>query len=265
MTNKQIKRLLLHKLGVTPQALSLQANRERAKLPMTTEEAVYVIAHRNGIPIHRYLNEDQLTKIQQLVSQSKSSSRPDSHAARSKKRVPAPERIIVIAGRFRGTDPILPPAKLAEARRMAAVYPLFYLLENSLREVIKRVMKHHFGENWWDAEMLVNGNLRDIKTKADSRQKKEQDIVWHQRRGSHPIDYTNLEDLPTIASSKSNLFFPSILGEKDSFMHNMKELYLSRNVVGHMGCLDETNISDIEVKVERWQKQMKVSLPNIPE
>ena len=94
---------------------------------------------------------------------------------------------------FKGTDPILPPKKISEANEMAVVYPVLYLLENSIREVIDRVMISRYGDNWWDSE--APKGLRDT---VSGRMADEKKNCWHQRRGDRPIDYLDLNQLTTL-------------------------------------------------------------------
>jgi hypothetical protein len=52
-TNARLKEALLKKLGVTPQALSQRAKKRKKQLPMSTEQAVYTIAHDEGLDLSK--------------------------------------------------------------------------------------------------------------------------------------------------------------------------------------------------------------------
>jgi len=171
--------------------------------------------------------------------------------------------VIRFPNEFKAKDPILPDSKLREAKEMAAIYPLLYVLENSIREVIKRVMKEKHGDEWWQ-DRLTDGKAKNVKDKAASRMKTETRNKWHQRRGSHPVDYVELEDLETIVRSNEVDFFPNVLSDKEWFRQFMRELVASRNVVCHMNPLDKTNIQDLKVKVARWNKQIGASDSKLP-
>ena len=41
------------------------------------------------------------------------------------------------------------------------LYPILYVLENSMREVVRRIMRAQFGDDWWDKH-LVCGKLKTI-------------------------------------------------------------------------------------------------------
>ena len=131
-TNRDLRRALLDKLGVTPQALSQRAKRLKKKMPMKTEEAVYVIAHKEGIPIDKYLDAETLRRIQDIIAKLASieegaASYPSRQKDKGKK-----SQIVEIPGKIRISVPNLPEKKLKDAGEMAKVYPHLYVLELSL-------------------------------------------------------------------------------------------------------------------------------------
>jgi len=106
-------------------------------------------------------------------------------------------------------DPILPQKKLAEVAAMIKVYPVLYGLENSIRELIKRVMSDKFGKDWWDTQ-LTTSKLRGVRDTANGRMTQEKTKhSWHQRRGSHPIDYVQFDDLEKILRAKKASISPA--------------------------------------------------------
>jgi hypothetical protein len=148
---------------------------------------------------------------------------------------------------------MLSPSKLGEAQEMAVLYPILYVLENSMREVVKRVMTVKFGSDWWETQ-LTSGKLKSAYQTADGRMKKESRQRWHQRRGDHPVDYVGLDELGDIITGKPDVFFTDMLAtDVDWFKHFMRELEPSRNVLCHMNPLSETNARDLTTKLERWE------------
>ena len=72
MTNRELRTALLNKLKITQQALSLRVKKIKSRNPMTTEEATYLIAHREGIILDKYLDKEavaNIRRIQQDISQ----------------------------------------------------------------------------------------------------------------------------------------------------------------------------------------------------
>src|SRR5262245_49013599 len=68
-TNRIVREALLKQLNITPQALSLRAQKRKRELPMSTELAVYTIAHENGIDVSRFLSKEETAEVRELISQ----------------------------------------------------------------------------------------------------------------------------------------------------------------------------------------------------
>src|SRR5690242_7551582 len=68
-TNRELRRALLRKLGVTPQGLSHRVQKKIKQLPMNTSEATYVIAHDEGLRLGDYLTQDELANVRHLQAQ----------------------------------------------------------------------------------------------------------------------------------------------------------------------------------------------------
>jgi len=267
-TNSALKEALLEKLGITKQGLSARVQVKKKVLPITTEDAVYLIAFNEGIKIDKFLSPEKVAEVRGLHTQaaaikSAPSTVTPQNKSRSNSRRGSSPREIRFPNEFKATDPLLSLTKLNEAKAMAAVYPLLYVLENSIRELVKRVMRAKHGDDWWDTQ-LTSGKLKELKNKAASRMKTETKNSWHQKVGAHPIDYVDLGDLGTIIRGKKSHFHPTIITDWDWFLHFMKELYPSRNVVCHMNPLLSDNIKDVKLKVTKWERMIKSALKDIP-
>jgi len=143
MTNRKLREVLLKKLGGTRQALSQRAQKLKEQYAMTTEDATYVIAQKEGIILDKYLDKETIDRVRSLlqdISISHVSLQPSPKVTRVRKESGKEERIIIVCKEFKTTGPVLPKNKILEAKEMAAIYPLLYVLENSIREVIDRIM-----------------------------------------------------------------------------------------------------------------------------
>ncbi len=174
---------------------------------------------------------------------------------------PAPPkpREIVVAKEFHGQDPILTALVLEEARQMAAVYPLLYVLENSMREFIRRLVDARRGITWWTTLAPAS-----VRTKILGRMTDEQRNAWHQRRGDHPIDYLDLNELTSVVRNNLDIFVPDFLPDLPWFEQFVNELYQSRCVLCHMNPLLGDNIQDVKLKLKKWQRlvnEKKAALP----
>lgn len=266
MGMRELRTALVNKTGWTKQALSRQVQLVKDELPMETSTAQCVLAHRQRLRIDRYLDAPTLATVQGVLARLGGGTRGAGARKRDENGSSAAAtgaRPIVFPKEFRTRDPLLSDAKLQEAREMAAVYPILYVMENSMREVIQRVLTTKYGADWWNTA-LTTGKVKQLKDNSDARRSKEDRMRWHQRRGAHPLDYVNLDDLTTIIESKHNDFFPDVLGEREWLVQFMRELAPSRNVLCHMNPLDTHNVKDIRVKAERWRKLIEGHIDDIP-
>ena len=68
MVKHEVREKLLTKLRISHQALSKRAKRLKEKHgPMTTDEAVYIVAHLEGIDLSRYLPLQYLDRIRSMI------------------------------------------------------------------------------------------------------------------------------------------------------------------------------------------------------
>ena len=255
MTDKNLKEALLKQLNCSRQALYQRVKRIKKKNPMTTEEAIYVIAHNEGILIDKYLDKDTVANIRRIVQQITSQTPIDSSSkGKPRKKVVSGmgQRVIEIAKEFRFSDPILQVKKIKEAKEMAAIYPFLYILENSIREVIDKVMTSKYDNKWWDSYAP-----RGLREKADCRMADEKKHPWHQRRGARPIDYLDLNQLPALIRKIERDIVPNIIPSYEWLNQLIEEVYKSRCVICHMNPLDKDNIDSVKLRFRQWQKQIK--------
>ena len=254
MTNKQLRTALLEKLKVTPQALSQRVQGLKRQYAITTEDATYIIAQREGIILDKYLDRDTVNHIRGIIQQithiTQDTTTIAKLARKGKREAEKKQIVIVFPKEFTVIDPILDKRKLLEARDMATIYPLLYVLENSIREVIDCLMTNRYGNNWWDSKA---GKLKD---KVNERMSDEEKNSWHQRRGARPIDYLDLAQLPTLVRQIQKDIVPDIIPSIEWFTQFVDEVYKSRCVVCHMNPLDNTNIQSVKVKFTQWQRQV---------
>jgi hypothetical protein len=257
MINKRLKKDLLEKLRISHQALSQRAKRIKEKMPMTTEEAIYVVAQQAGLSLDKYLYKDTLNKIRQILAQQKQNieiREPKSKKTQNKNR----EVVFTLPGYSSMTDPLLDSIIINQAKEMAVIYPLLYILENSIRRFICLVMEKNYGQDWWDKQVS-----KKSKDTVSGRMDEEHINSWHQRRGSRPIDYLDFKELPSIVYTLKDEIAPSIIPNYEWFRQLVEEVYKSRNVLCHMNPLDRTSINSVKVKFSQWQKQIKAKIDKL--
>ena len=243
MGYKELRKELLAKLGVTPQRLSQMRKKIKDILPMTAEEATCIIAHNKEIDISRYLEEEDLKRIRGLIAKIKASNRNDQIGKKGKEiksRSQSKKEIVIkFPDDYKIRNSILRDKEIREAKKMAILYPLLYVFENTLREFIIRFMRDKYGADWWDK--ISNNKINNIKQDVKGRIKDEENNPWHGKRGSHPIFYTDLKELIPIAKKIEKDIVPVIF-ENFSWLENIiKDVARSRNIICHMNPLKNKN------------------------
>jgi hypothetical protein len=265
-TNRQVKSALLAKLGVTPQRLSQLAQKRKGELPMTTEQAVYTIAHENGVDLSRHLSRDETDEVRRLVTELRSLHRGPAVVSGGKNGATlsktTPKTVVVtIAGLNVERLPGMTGTHAKEAKVMAEkVYPALYVFENSARDLITRVLKAAIGDDWWDK--IVPEKVRE---KAEGRKADERKDPWHGKRGAALIDYLDLSDLPRIVMApKAWPHFRPFFERPSWFQELVNELNVSRRVAAHMNPLEADDVKNVEAAFRKWAKVLKAKADLIP-
>jgi len=139
---------------------------------------------------------------------------------------------------------------IAAARKMSAVYIAIASFENSVRDLVSSRLIEQKGANWWDTSVSA-----DVRKRAETRQKQEDKIRWHQVRGLNPIYYTEINDLVAIINSNWPLF-EDLLHDIDWVRQIFKSLERSRNVIMHSGQLSMDDIERVGVFIRDWLRQV---------
>lgn len=141
---------------------------------------------------------------------------------------------------------------VAAAERMSYVYVTVAAFENSVRDLIKKVLLDAAGEDWWT--LSVSNSTRQA---ADNRMKEEQKIRWHVQRGDDPIKFTMLPNLANIIAQNFPHFEP--------YLHNaewVKSVFevvdRSRNVIMHSGSLSDRDMARLGSLIRDWNSQVSI-------
>ncbi|MCH7727385.1 MAG: hypothetical protein IH991_13025 [Planctomycetes bacterium] len=240
-TNREVRRLLLDKLKITPQALSQRSKTiKKSHGPMTTEEAVYVIAHREGIDLSKHLPNDVLDKVRGLVP--RETQAPQQQAARQQARrgQPAPQPEV--------TYPLVTKSKVKHANSLGAeVYPTLFILETSIRAFISNRLSK-MNRQWWTK--LVPKGVQDSVNRTMKREKR---YPYREPRGPDPLSYANFTDLKSIVLS-NKAEFQGVIKDFTWFEAKMDEVYMVRNNLAHCVPLSKDDISRIELFYHDWER-----------
>lgn len=241
-------KLLLEKTKVTVQRIYQMIDEKKAQYSysVSKETAAYLVAAENGIDISKYLKDDELAKVRELkaVIVPMVKPRPTPKDASSK------QIVIEIDKGVKVVDPLLPKKLVDDATKMAAVYPVVYIFENSVRNLISSIMTSKHGEKWWDAKVGAK-----TKDKVKGRMENEDRNRWHGKRGAHPIFYTDIDELKSIITGNW-LDFQDVFPDLQWVTGKIDEIEMSRNVIAHNNPLEDRDITRLKLNLEDWIMQI---------
>jgi Swt1-like HEPN len=226
---------------------------------MSLLDAYAVLAAERGIRLDKYLVEPDLGRVRGIMatrSGAGSTPAPIRNGQRPRAKTETRLKEIVIDGaRFVPDDPILPAAVMAQAGRMAEVYPLTYVFENSVREFVLRVMEKKHGKDWFKQPYVTSTVLSHVA----GNKKNEAAVPWHAARGVHDIHYTSIEDLLAIMFTVSNNrpVFEAIVGKETGVRHLVEIIETARHAIAHHRPLPPEEIQRLKLNVRAWHKLMR--------
>lgn len=270
-TNRKLKADLLKKLDVTPQRLSQLVTARKAELPMSTELATYTIAHEKGLDLSKYLDQETTREVRGLMAdlrngKSRNGDGGNEAPARSRQAQRKTTARKTVNVTIAGVDlskikiPALKQSHADAAKRMSErVYPLVYIFENSVRDLIELVLRDEFGQDWWIS--AVPGEVQRTAAKHKEAEKKD---PWHSQRGAREIDYIFLNELWAIIKHQWKYFKP--LFPDQAWVQTMitRNMNVSRLVLAHMNPLAADDISGLEASFRQWAKQLQAVEDKLP-
>lgn len=257
---KVLREEIAKKLGIKTSQIYKKAKDLSIVTQTKTEDGIYLLAAKTNINLNRYLPQEKVNQIRQLLFQLNQHAQPSQLRDTHSKKKTASKTVSVTVGKtFVINNSILSDKVLAEAKEMSEeVYPLLYIFENSIREIIIRIMRSTHGANWWDTKVS-----KEIRQAVEERRAKEEQNPWHGKRGTHPIYYTDLEHLGRIVQNNWDNF-KIIFPTPQWLIQRINEITHSRNPVAHMNPLSKDDIQRIKIYFRDLQRQIQAKQGLIP-
>jgi hypothetical protein len=232
--------LLLDRLKVSPQALSQQARRIKTKHgPMSTEEATYVIAHQGGIDLSRFLPIEVIDRIRSLIPKELPKTAQPTPGAQSKKK----------RKRSATSYPLVPDTLTAKGVTIGhESFPQMFVLENSIRNLIIQRLSKAYDKDWWE-----KGNFKGVRDSVQRIIDKEKKFPHRDKRGLHPIFYSNFAELKLIVLNEFS-HFADVIVDRQWFDVQMDQVYMSRNSLAHSVAITEDDETRIRLLYSEWAK-----------
>ena len=134
--------------------------------------------------------------------------------------------------------------------KMVMAYQSLYTVENSLRELIRKVLGSE--KDWWN------------KCIPDGVQKKVQENInempYHAAGRGDELEYTHLGQLKEIITSKKNwsVFLPHLKErDKNTFSVTINKAIASRNAIGHCIPLKPKDLKIVDVRLQDILEMIK--------
>jgi hypothetical protein len=261
-TDPALRATLLENLGgISKQRLSqVVAEVNKAYGPMSTEDATYVLAHQRGIRIDRYLDAPTVDRVrgmlQRTAAHAPAPAVPPARAPSGSKRTAS--RPVRIEPTSPAIDPLLPPSVAEDADRMAKVYSRLYILENSARNVISRVMTAKHGKGWWSSKVPS-----DVQKEVRRRQDKEDKNPWAGKRGAQELNYADYGHLEKIITHNWD-DFRDIFPDQAFVGRTLGGLEPTRNVTAHNNRVADKEEDRLRIHLDDWVKQIEGRSAFIP-
>jgi hypothetical protein len=246
MVDREIRAELLGLLRITPQALSLRAQKLKSKYgPMSTDEAVYIIAHQSGIDISKYLSVEQVDRTRSLLPR-------DLPVVSLTKKAKEPRSKRKKAGSYLTSYPLVGAKEIAKSVLIGGeTFPQVFILENSIRNLISEKLETAFGKTWWESARIKS--IRDNVQKTIDKEKK---FPHREKRGLHPIYYSNFADLKQIILNERNCF-SDVIVDFQWFEVEMDQVYMARNSLAHSVPITDDDASRIRLFFRDWARLLE--------
>lgn len=130
----------------------------------------------------------------------------------------------------------LPNDLLEKGEKMAEVYRILFLLENSLRYLIEEVAKRKYGDSFIDLLNISSSIRKRIKDRTEEEKRNK----WIPLRGTSDIFYVDFKDLGNLIQNNWEIFkdyFPDIL----FITGKLSDISKYRNLIAHNSYITETD------------------------
>jgi hypothetical protein len=257
MSVAELKKASSKKSNVTTRAIGYRAAKIKSSYgPISDEVAYGIVAQLSGVDVSKIISDPLI--LDQIRNQLVRIAESESDSPKSKTKTVVKTKVVEIAKDLKLDDPILDDKLITDAKEMTVHYAQLYLLENSVREVINRVLIKHIGPGWWHSKNV----RKELLNKVQGRIDKEKENPWHGRRGAHPIYYTDISDLIYLLKRHWK-YFEDIFPRLEWVSEKLEQVSFSRNVVDHHNPLGKRDRDRLTLNLQDWQDQIKANKDNL--
>jgi hypothetical protein len=247
VVDRKVRGELFKKLKVTRQALNQRAKRLKDKHgPMTTDEAVYIIAHVEGIDLSKYLPLETLDRIRSLVPRETKPLSAISNSTPQKAYSPKKRKNVV-------SYPLIKETFIQQVNAIGEEsFPQIVVLENSIRTFIENTLSA-IKVDWWAS--LVPTNVQNSVQWTIGKEKK---YPYREKRGKNNLMYCNFADLKEIIVANHSEF-RDVIVNLEWFKTKMDEVYMARNNLAHSALLTKDDATRIALFYKDWARLLEAA------
>lgn len=136
-------------------------------------------------------------------------------------------------------------------------YGILFILENSIRNFISRILVTKFGNDWWVHIQEIK-SLSEMIGKINNRKSTESGNWYHAKRGAHEIyyaDYAELLRIIRVCDSTFSVYFKK--GAAKNLIGKLEELTPTRNVIAHNNPITKTDFDRLKIHAHDWFAYMQ--------
>lgn len=247
MIDRKVRRELLNKLRVSRQALNQRAKRLKDKYgPMTTEEAVYIIAHVERVDLAKYLPLETLDRIRSLIPRDIKPQPATLQGAPQKAKTTKKQKGTI-------SYPLIRETFIQQAVAIGEeAFPQIVVLENSIRALIEQTLSA-IRTDWW-ATLVPSNVQKNVQRTMD----KEKKYPYREKRGNKPLMYCNFADLKEIVIANHPAFL-NVIVDLEWFKAKMDEVYMARNNLAHSVLLSKDDTTRIALLYKDWARLLEAA------
>ncbi len=141
---------------------------------------------------------------------------------------------------------------LSDARKMGEFYPIFYALENDIRQLIGETMDVAYPQGWWTSytPQAVRENVE--------KNKQREEAEGIPPRSNRNIDYTTFGELGEVIKENWNVFSGIFSNaSKGRVLRVINRLNLARGPIAHCGILPVEETVRLKLTVRDWYSLME--------
>ena len=144
----------------------------------------------------------------------------------------------------------LPKAIRAEANWMSRHYEQFYVLENSIRELVTEKMSNTHGAQWWTDRVS-----QAVKDNVEKNRKREAE-AGVTMRSADPIDYTTFGELSVIIQENWDVF-SNTFTNRNAVTKVLGGLNMVRGPIAHCCRLAPDEITRLDLAIRDYFRLME--------